>query len=295
MGLHVPGKQRKAEFLYPVRKGAETIRPLRGRPLCKYTNNRSASCEALGFDSIDIYGESSYHMNMKNNITAFLLLMILMTALPVSADLIWTEDTNGLFDDCKNIGMMGVIAAGEKGWIESMFPFPDSGRAGIYANGTEFIVDRICGSDGREWYNAVLVRYPQPGSPDYTGDAAGERIPADDVVRAYDGGVFLEDHAGEIREHNETFDLCGLVPFTVWQYPDSPGRLFDCLTEDVCRIGAESGTLVPAGRRYLDADGDRWELLATSDPYHKFGWIDLDHPGSGEAPSGAFADPEPLK
>lgn len=207
-----------------------------------------------------------------------MILSLLLTSLPAFADLItWPLTESDPYRNCKNTGFRSYIAAGEKGWVSSILPGFGSSPEYYYFNGTEFITDRICEYEGREWLTISVIRYPQPGNEDFESSLIGEMVPLEDVVPAYDAETFTEDHAGEIQAREDAFDICGLVPFTVMRYPDSPVRLYEIAAKDECYALTGNNALSPMRSRYTDPDGDRWELISDDTVFQK-GWVNVDHP-----------------
>ena len=206
------------------------------------------------------------------------ILAVLLSVLPASADLIWGWDEKDVFANCKDTGSRSYIAAGEKGWITSGTPWGDQSPANSYLNGTEFITDKICEYEGKEWLSIRILRYPQPDSMDFRSGHIGEMVLLEDVVPAYDTDAFMKDHAAEIQKDDESIDVCEFVPFTIWRYPNSGIRLYEITTKDECRpFQRENSDLVSEGFRYTDPDGDRWELFSDETIFNRV-WVNIDHP-----------------
>jgi len=213
------------------------------------------------------------------NITFFCLLFCLLTtALSAAADGVWTP-TDDYFSqtDCKELERNIFIAAGEDGYATAVNNPAKGKTAAVYPNGTEFIVDYLCGTGDERWGTIHQIRLR--GENKFTVLPAWEAvyISQKDLVRAFDTDAFSELHSDRIKPFDpDDFDPCTPQSFVIYSYPGSEVQLLevteDALTEYYCFYFSEDHYLMTTERIYTDENGVRWLEIELMKPFVR-GWL----------------------
>ncbi len=227
---------------------------------------------------------------MKN---LFCLLLILFAAvLPAAADSVWMP-MDDFFEDtwkpesentCVSLHRQMFMAAGESGFVTAVRTPLDLTPVASYPNGTEFLVNFMCGVGKDRWGTIRAVRLP--GETLFKEDYAGKSgyIPEKDLVQAFDADAFSELYADEISPYSQDdFNVCKPNPFAIWTYPGS-GVQLDVITESIlkyyCHDFDPEYFPIRMDRIYTDPDGVRWVGVEAGRPLCR-GWLNLDNPMEG--------------
>lgn len=215
-------------------------------------------------------------------ITLFCLLFCLLaTALSAAADAVWSPvDDYYSSAVCKDLERRIFMAAGEDGYAAAVNDPAEGKTAAVYPNGTEFIVEYLCGTGADLWGAIHQVRLP--GKNKFTEIPAWEAvyISQKDLVRAFDTDAFAELHSDRIEPFDpDDFDPCAPHPFVIHSYPGSDVQLFEvtesALTNYYCFYFSEDHYLMTTERIYTDDNGVRWLEIELMKPFVR-GWLNYD-------------------
>ncbi len=206
-------------------------------------------------------------------ILCVLFMLLLAAVLPAAADVLWTPLDDFLSQCHYLIGLRSFIAAGKDGWIEAVdLPFAPS-EIRRFPNGTEFLIETICGKKDDEWAEIRKFRYPWSDKFENSGEVFGAMK---DLVQGYDSQVFAEAYRDELQPFEEDFDFCSHEPFEVRMTPDSSLILYEADPQQLwpCRDGQDFKTYYHISAVYVDKNRDRWVPL--QDGYlEPGGWINI--------------------
>ncbi len=194
---------------------------------------------------------------MKKTGLLCLVILVLITALPAAADLIWTP-LDEYLSKCDYLdGPRSFIAAGEAGWVEAVDLPSSPSSARKFPNGTEFQISGFCGEGDEGW--AVFQTYRNPWENEYLWPDEGF-VPIKDIVPGYDAAVFEDIHRDELVPFTENFDFCAQETLEVRNTPDSPLVLYEKAPGklDGCREGVDFRNYHRIESVYVDENGDRW-------------------------------------
>ena len=186
-----------------------------------------------------------------------LVLLLLASALPAAADLIWTPADEYLSQcDYENEILM-YIAAGEDGWVEAVDLPLDPDVVRTFPNGTEFSVSVYCGEGEERWARIQVFRDPFENEYYYPNECF---IAMKDLVRGFDSAVFEELHRDELQPFTEDFDFCSQTSLEVRITPDSDYVLYETAPSKLygCREGTDFRNYYHVDSVYTDGNGDRW-------------------------------------
>ena len=223
-----------------------------------------------------------------------LIFVVLAVVLPVMADSVWMPLDDYFMNTwdpasdqtCENVSRRTFMAAGANGYAVAVKTPLDQTPIATYPNGTEFIMDFMCGIGDEKWGTVRSVRYP--GQNIFTEDYSGQSgyISQKDLVRAYDTDAFAALNFNSITAYTETFQPCReKAPFVIWSYPYSGVQLSlvsDSVLDWFCYDYESYPDYHPfqADRIYTAPDGTRW-LAVHQDKPNTYGWMNMDDPMGG--------------
>ena len=155
-----------------------------------------------------------------------------------------------------------------------------------YPNGTEFLVNFMCGVGNDQWGTIRSVRLPGETvfKEDYSGTSG--YIAKSELVPAFDTDAFVDLNFNSIFGFADDFDPCNpRQPFVIWSYPNS-GVQLDVVTEGTldwfCHEFEPDSQYFPIliDRVYYEPNGARWLSVTLQKPY-TVGWINEAHPMDG--------------
>lgn len=194
---------------------------------------------------------------MKKIGTVCLIIMLLVTAWPAAADLIWTPFDEYLSQCDYSNEIRIFIAAGENGWVEAVDLPTDPSVIRTFPNGTEFPISAFCGEGDDRWARIQSFRDPFENEYYYPNECF---ISMKDLVRGYDAAVFEELYRDELQPFTEDFDFCSQAALEVRITPDSDYVLYEIDPGIMygCRDGADFRNYYKVENVYVDKNGDRW-------------------------------------
>ena len=232
---------------------------------------------------------------MKKYMILSLFFILLAAAVSVSADSVWMPVDDFFYETwqpeseatCEYQKRQIFMAAGQDGYVTAVRTPLDQVPLANYPNGTEFMMNFICGIGDNKW--GTIRSYRLPGEKVFTEDYTGQSgyITAKDLVYAYDTYAFTGTNFNSIFGYTEPyFDPCRpMFPFVIWSYPNS-GVQLDVVTEGTldwfCHEYEPGSQYFPikADRVYREADGTEWLSVILEKPY-TYGWINMAHPMEG--------------
>ena len=172
---------------------------------------------------------------MKKYMILSLVFVLLAAVISASADSVWSPIDDYFFETwkpesentCEFQERQTFMAAGEDGYVTAVRTPLDHTELKQYPNGTEFLMNFVCGVGDDRWGTIRAVRLPGESvfTEDYTGQSG--YIARKDLVRAYDTYAFTEMNCNSIFGYTEPyFDPCDPpYPFVIWSYPNSGVQL----------------------------------------------------------------------
>lgn len=221
-----------------------------------------------------------------------LLLMIFAVVLPAAADSVWMPMDDYFMDTwkpesdntCESLARQMFMASGKDGFVTAVRTPMDPAPLKTYPNGTEFLMNFMCGIGNERWGTVRAVRLP--GETVFKEDYSGKSgyISQKELIRSFDADAFSEVFADEIRPYDrDDFNVCKPNPFVVWSYPNS-GVQLEVITEGIlqyyCHEFYPEYFPIHMDRIYTDPAGVRWVRVEAGRPLYR-GWLNLDSPMEG--------------
>ena len=207
--------------------------------------------------------------------------VLLMSVLSAAADMVWApmDDYFGSAG-CDYIERNVFMAAGEDGYAVTVRSPIDRTPVMIYPNGTELIIDYMCGTGDDLW--GVIHKFRLPGEDRFTEVRSSDAsyISSKDLIRSFDTDAFSELNSDRIEPFDpENFNPCAPHSFVIWSYPGSGVQMFEvtegALSEYYCQYFSEDHYLMTTDRIYSDENGVRWVEIELLKPFVR-GWVNYD-------------------
>ena len=214
------------------------------------------------------------------------VMILLSGILPAAANPIYIPPEEGdIVNDYIDVEIF--MTAGENGWVtgwrsesddmvisDPLIPIP---------NGTEVVVNWLACKYGTDDCWAFPISMRLPWEDEFERDNFQiynfRFLSMEELVPAYDSVDFIEEHEEEILPFDEDFDFCALLPFAVWNYPDSLTKLKTIdntfFPHDKCPSEPDYYIEYRAADRvYIDEEGVRWVTFEWDGNFGK-GWVNI--------------------
>lgn len=210
------------------------------------------------------------------------VMMCFLIVLPAAANPILIYEPTKEFEvRGKGTELDTFIAGGKNGWVSAFDSLPENEPIDFFPNGTEFLIDYYKCIKDDCWASVERVCFPWENEFHLYLDYFTDRyISAEDLVPAYDSEAFIEQHGDEIQPFEEDVDICSMMPFDLWKYPNSNLKLtvFDdsFLPFSVnCEDHQEIRERYHVDRVYTDETGDRWITFEDGLYRRGRGWVNI--------------------